>query len=193
MRNPASAATAIAASPSANVPLLGTGAKLIERMSAATRTTDSTPPRLSTGSVASLTWAGTTFAASGNATTTRGSVIRKTEPQSTCSSSAPATSGPSDAIAPPSADQSAMDFVRPGPDHSAAMSASVVGYAIPADSPPSTRAPKSTTSLGANAASKHAGTDSARPSSSMSLPPSRPRSAPGYTPGAAGRSEYPTA
>src|SRR4051795_4122304 len=180
MRNVASAASAIAASPSANVPLLGTGAKLIERMSAATRTTDSTPPRLSTGSVASLTWAGTTFAASGSATTTRGSVIRKTEPQSNCSSSAPATSGPSDAIAPPSADQSAIDFVRPGPDHSAAISASVVGYAMPADSPPSTRAPKSTTSLGANEASRHAGTESAMPSSNSSLRPYRSPTAPRY-------------
>ena len=28
---------------------------------------------------------------------------------------------------PPIADQSAIDFVRPGPDHSAAISASVVG------------------------------------------------------------------
>ena len=35
--------------------------------------------------------------------------------------------GPSDAIAPPSADHSAIAFVRPGPDHSAVISASVVG------------------------------------------------------------------
>ena len=52
----------------------------------------------------------------------------------------PETSGPSAAIAPPSADQSAIDFVRPGPDHSAVISASVVGYAMPAASPPPTRA-----------------------------------------------------
>ena len=98
-------------------------------------------------------------------------MIRKTDPQSKLSSSAPATSGPSDAIAPPSADHSAIDFVRPGPDHSAAISASVVGYAMPADSPPSTRAPNSTSSLGAKAASRHAGTDSAMPSSNSSLRP----------------------
>ena len=79
--------------------------------------------------------------------------------------------GPSEAIAPPSADHRAIDFVRPGPDHNAAINANVVGYAIPADSPPITRAMNSTTSLGANAASRHAGTDSAIPSSSISLRP----------------------
>ena len=107
--------------------MFGTGAKLIARISAATSTTERMPPGLSTGSVVSLTWAGTSLAAIGNATTTSGSVIRKTEPHSKCSSSAPATSGPSEAIAPPSADHSAIDFVRPGPDHSAVISASVVG------------------------------------------------------------------
>ena len=54
-------------------------------------------------------------------------MTRKTDPQSNCSSSAPETNGPSEAIAPPSADHSAIDFVRPGPDHNAAISASVVG------------------------------------------------------------------
>jgi hypothetical protein len=44
---------------SVSVLLLGTGAKLIERISAATRISDSTPPTLSTGSVPSLTCAGT--------------------------------------------------------------------------------------------------------------------------------------
>ena len=53
--------------------------------------------------------------------------MRKTEPHSKCSSSAPESSGPSAAIAPPSADQSAIEFVRAGPDHSAVISASVVG------------------------------------------------------------------
>src|SRR4051794_41178704 len=171
MKKAISAATAIAASPSASVPLFGTGAKLIERISAATSTTERMPPGLSTGSVVSLTCAGTNLAAIGNAITTSGRVITNTDPQSKLSSSAPATSGPSDAIAPPSADHSAIDFVRPGPDHSAAISASVVGYAIPADKPPSTRAPNSTSSLGANAASRHAGTDSPMPSSNSSLRP----------------------
>ena len=41
----------MAASPSASIPLSGTGAKLIDRTSAATRTTERMPPRLSTGSV----------------------------------------------------------------------------------------------------------------------------------------------
>src|SRR5215218_3511880 len=143
----------------ASVPLFGTGAKLIARIRAATSTTERIPPGLSTGSVVSLTWLGTTLAAIGKATATSGSVIRKTDPHENCSSSAPATSGPSEAIAPPSADHSAIDFVRPGPDHSAAISASVVGYAMPADNPPSTRAPNSTSSLGANEASRQAGTD----------------------------------
>ena len=84
-----------------------------------------------------------------SATTASGRVIRKTDPHSNSSSSAPATSGPSDAMAPPRADHSAIDFVRPGPDQSAVISASVVGYAIPAASPPPTRATKSTSSEGA--------------------------------------------
>ena len=46
-------------SPIASVPSLGTGRKLIARMSDPTRTRDRTPPRLSTGSLDSLTWAGT--------------------------------------------------------------------------------------------------------------------------------------
>jgi hypothetical protein len=168
---PAKAAAATAARPSVSVPLFGTGAKLIARISAATRTTERIPPRLSTGSVASLTWAGTNFAAIGRATATRGSVMTNTDPHENCSSSAPATRGPSEAIAPPSADQSAIDFVRAAPDHSAVISASVVGYAIPAESPPSTRAPKSTPSLGANVASRQAGTDSAMPRRSINLRP----------------------
>jgi hypothetical protein len=56
-----------------------------------------------------------------------GSVMMKTEPQSNCSSSAPESSGPSAAIAPPRPDQRAIDFVRAGPAHSAVISASVVG------------------------------------------------------------------
>ena len=85
--------------------------------------------------------------------------------------SAPATSGPSAAIAPPSADQSAIDFVRPGPDHSAVIRASVVGYAIPAASPPPTRATKSTSSDGAKAASSDMGIASAVPRMSIILRP----------------------
>ena len=80
-------------------------------------------------------------------------------------------SGPSAAMPPPIADQSAIDFVRPGPDHRAAISASVVGYAIPAESPPTTRATKSTVSDGANAARREAGIDSTMPATSISLRP----------------------
>ena len=106
-----------------------------------------------------------------SATTASGSVIRKTDPHSNSSSSAPATSGPRAAIAPPSADQSAIDFVRPGPDQSAVISASVVGYAMPAASPPPTRATKSTSSDGAYAASSDIGIASAVPRTSISLRP----------------------
>jgi hypothetical protein len=90
---------------------------------------------------------------------------------------------------PPMADHSAIDLVRPGPDHSAAISASVVGYAMPAESPPSTRAAKSTPSEGAYAASRQAGTDSTMPSSSISLRPYRSPTAPRYTTDAARPSE----
>ena len=113
-----------------------------------------------------------------SATTASGSVMRKTDPHSNSVSSAPATSGPSAAIAPPSADHSAMDFVRAGPDHSAVISASVVGYAIPAASPPPTRATNSTSSDGANAASSDIGIASAVPRTSIILRPWRSPRAP---------------
>ena len=62
------------------------------------------------------------------ATAASGRVTRKTEPQlELFSSRNPAISGPSEAIAPPRADQRAIECVRPGPDHSAAISARVVG------------------------------------------------------------------
>ena len=54
-------------------------------------------------------------------------MTRNTEPHQKCSSRNPETSGPSAAIAPPSADHSAIDLVRAGPDQSAVISASVVG------------------------------------------------------------------
>ena len=44
-------------------------------------------------------------------------------------------------MAPPVAAHSAIDLVRAGPVHSAAIRASVVGYAIPAAIPPKMRAP----------------------------------------------------
>ena len=105
----------------------GTGAKLIDRTSAATRTTDRIPPRLSTGSLASLTWLGTYITAATIATAASGKVIRKTEPHQKCSNRAPESTGPSEEMAPPMPDHSAIAFVRPGPDQSAVIRASVVG------------------------------------------------------------------
>ena len=58
-------------------------------------------------------------------------MTRKTEPHSKCSSRAPESSGPSAAIAPPIADQSAIDRVRAAPAQSAVISASVVGIGHP--------------------------------------------------------------
>jgi hypothetical protein len=77
-------------------------------------------------------------------------------------------------------DQSAIDFVRAGPDHRAVIRARVVGKAMPAASPPPTRATNRMTSLGAYAASKLKGTASAVPRRSMSLRPYRSPSAPSH-------------
>ena len=126
-KNRTAAAAATTSSTIATVFSLGTGRKLIATISPPTNTAESTPPRLSTGSVPSLTWLGTKKIAIGNAIATSGSVTRNTEPQLKCSSRAPEMSGPSSAIPPPRADQSAIDFVRPGPDHNAVINASVVG------------------------------------------------------------------
>src|SRR4051812_9547468 len=108
-------------------PLPGTGAKLIARMIDPTRTTDRMPPRLSTLSVSSLTWAGTNRIAKTSATAVSGNVTKNTDPHQNFSSSAPAISGPRLAMAPPKADHRAIDFVRDCPDHSAVIRASVVG------------------------------------------------------------------
>jgi hypothetical protein len=58
---------------------LGTVAKLIASTSAPMNSTNRIPPRLSTGSVASLTWAGTNTQAIVSATSASGRVTRKTE------------------------------------------------------------------------------------------------------------------
>jgi hypothetical protein len=138
---------------------------------AAISSTERMPPRLSTGSVVSLTWAGTKRHAMNSATNARGSVTKKTDPHANWVSSAPASSGPSEEIAPPMPDHSAIERVRAGPDHSAVISARVVGYAMPAESPPSRRAASSTPIDGASAASRLAGIESPMPSSSISLRP----------------------
>ena len=72
----------------------------------------------------------------------------------------------------PMADHFAIAAVRAGPSaHSAVISASVVGNAMPAQTPPSTRATMSTVSLQAKEASSAAGMDSPVPTSSSSLRP----------------------
>ena len=68
-------------------------------------------------------------------------------------------------------DHSAIAFVRAGPDHSAVISASVVGKAIPAASPPKMRAPIRIPTLEAVAARIDAGIESSVPSTSISLRP----------------------
>ena len=133
---------------------------------------------MSTGSDVSLTWLGTNRKAITSATTASGSVTRKTDPHQNSSRSAPETSGPSAAIAPPSADQSAIDFVLAGPAQSAVIRASVVGYAMPAAIPPPTRATNSTSSEGAYAASTENGIASAVPRISSSFRPYRSPIAP---------------
>ena len=72
--------------------------------------------------------------------------MRNTDPHQKYCRRTPESSGPRAAIAPPIPDQSAIDLVRPGPDQSAVINASVVGNAIPAARPPPTRATKSTSS-----------------------------------------------
>ena len=92
-------------------------------------------------------------------------------------------------IAPPIADHNAIERVRAGPDHSAVINASVVGYAMPAERPPRTRARNSTPSVGANAARRQAGTDRLTPRINISLRPYRSPSAPRYSTEAASPSE----
>ena len=76
----------------------------------------------------SLTWLGTKMSAITSATTTSGSVIRNTEPhQKLREQGAGDAAARATAMPPPSADHSAIDFVRPGPDHSAVIRARVVG------------------------------------------------------------------
>ena len=72
----------------------------------------------------------------------------------------------------------AMARVRGCPDHNAVMSARVVGNAMPAERPPTTRASASTSSVGAQAARTQAGIDSPIPRISISLRPKRSPSAP---------------
>ena len=76
-------------------------------------------------------------------------MIRKHEPHQNQCRARPARNGPRAATDPPTADHRAMACVRRGPVHSAVISASVVGKAIPAATPPSTRATMRTPTSGA--------------------------------------------
>ena len=90
-----SAATAMTASASTSVALVRDGREVDAPGSAPpTSTIERMPPRLSTGSVVSLTCAGTKKKASTSATTASGSVIRKTEPHQKCSRSRPGEQRP---------------------------------------------------------------------------------------------------
>src|SRR3954447_26622180 len=126
MTNATTAAAATIRKQIARVRVSGTETRLMPSTSAPTSSTERMPPRLSTGSVASLTWLGTNRTASTSATTTSGSVTKKPAPHQYLESRNPATRGPSAEIAPPIPDHSAIDLVRPGPDHNAVINASVV-------------------------------------------------------------------
>ncbi len=96
-------------------------------MKAPTRKIVSTPPGWSTGSVVSLTLAGMNLTAMNRASPANGRVSRNGDPHEKCWSRMPESSGPSAVSAPPVAAQSAIAFVRAGPDQSAVISARVVG------------------------------------------------------------------
>jgi hypothetical protein len=67
--------------------------------------------------------------------------------------------------------------------------ARVVGYAMPADNPPTMRAPMSTSTLPAHAATRHAGIDRLTPRINIILRPYRSPSAPSHNTEAARPSE----
>ena len=87
--------------PSASACMPGAVMKLRPMTSAPIITADRTPPRLSTGSVDSLNWAGTCRQAMYSATSASGIVTRNTDPQAKCSSRKPESSGPRAAMPPP--------------------------------------------------------------------------------------------
>ena len=126
MTNATRAASAIAARPIATALLLGTAAKLIASTSAATSSTESIPPRLSTGSVVSLTWLGTKRSGQKRDDRERERDQEHRAPAEVLEQRAREQRAErGDCASEP--DQSAIDFVRAGPDHSAVIRASVVG------------------------------------------------------------------
>ena len=110
-----------------------------------------------------------------------GGVRRNTEPHHARPSSRPPSTGPNTANPPPMPDQVAIAFVRDPPRNNALMMDSVVGYNIPAATPPAKRAPISTVAFGAHAATIDVGIDSAAPRMRARLRPCRSASAPRYS------------
>ena len=156
----------------------GLDTKLIAITKAMMPITEKMPPRWSTESVVSLMWAGTNRAAKNSATNASGTVIRKHEPHQNLLRTSPESKGPSAAIEPPTADHAAIDLTRAGPDHSAVISARVVGKAMPAATPPRTRAPMRKVMFGAHAAAIEVGMARVVPSRSMPFRPNRSPIAP---------------
>ncbi len=148
-------------------PLSGAASRLIPSTRAPTISTETIPLRLSTGSVLSLTCAGTSRHAITSATTASGRVSRKTEPHQKWVTDHPAARGPSTANAAPMPDHSAIARVRAGPTQSAEIRARVVGKAMPAQSPPPSRATKRTSVDGAHAATRLNGIVAPVPMSSI--------------------------
>jgi hypothetical protein len=171
----------MADSPSTKVPMPGTGAKLIARMSEPTSTSDKMPPMLSTGSVDSFTCAGMNFNAMTSATSATGITTRKTAFHGKRVKIRPEITGPQALIAPPVAAQSAIELVRAGPDHNAAINARQVGNAIPAARPPKIRAAIRISIDGAKPAIRAAGIANMTPVSSNILRPWRSPRAPSHS------------
>ena len=177
-------------SPSASVPLSGTGAKLIASTSAATSTIDRMPPRLSTGSVVSLTWLGTSRIASTSGD--RRERQRDQEhraPGVVLEQRARRAAGPSAEIAPPMPDHSAIDLRarRARPQRGDQRERRRVGHA--GRQPAEDARADQHLALEAVAARIDAGIASSVPSTSISLRPYRSPSAPRYSTDAARPSE----
>ena len=121
MTNATPAASAIAASPSASAPLSGTGREVDRQHERRRRAaTERMPPRLSTGSTVSLTCAGT----SSDRQHERDDGQRQRDeehrtPPEVLEQRARRPAGRARRSRRRCADHSAMDLVRPGPDHSA--------------------------------------------------------------------------
>jgi hypothetical protein len=115
------------------------------------------------------------------ATTTRGRLIRKTDPHQKCSSIHPPITGPTAANPPPSPDHSAIAVIRGRPRYKAPIMDRVVGKTRAAATPPKNRAAISTSTVGAQAASMEVGTVATAPMTKRSLRPYRSPMVPRYS------------